>query len=130
MLSISLFTPNVAQVSWPSNFTTWQLTTTTNLTAPANWQSVSPGPFPFGNALVVFIPITNKSSFFRLQQNGGGGSCVSRNAADDVSRRQQHAELVSHWRHHLSTPSGARDGHGQQLCGVPDGHDSLHTCRE
>jgi hypothetical protein len=75
-LSISLLTPNIAQVSWPSNFSTWQLTTTTNLASVANWQPVSPGPFPIGNALVEFIPITNKSSFFRLQHSGGGGGCV------------------------------------------------------
>src|ERR1017187_2120996 len=75
-LSISLFAPNIAQVSWPSNFNTWQLTTTTNLTSPANWQPISSPPFPLGNALAVFIPITNNSSFFRLQQNGGGGGYV------------------------------------------------------
>src|ERR1039458_1979050 len=74
-LSISLLTPNIAQVSWPTNFNTWQLTTTTNLLLSANWQPVSPAPFPFGNAFVVFLPITNKSSFFRLDQTGGGGGC-------------------------------------------------------
>ena len=75
-LSISLLTPNVAQVSWPSNYSTWQLATTTNLTSPAQWQAVSTPPLPLGNALTVFVLITNKSSFFRLQQGGGGGGCV------------------------------------------------------
>ena len=74
-LSISSFSPNIAQVSWSTNFSAWQLVTTTNLTSPANWQAVSPGPFTFGSTLVVFVAITNKASFFRLQQ-GGGGDCV------------------------------------------------------
>ena len=75
-LSISLLAPNIAEVSWPSNYSTWQLTSTTNLTPPANWQPVSGAPFPFGNSMVVFIPITNQSGFFRLQPSNGGGGCV------------------------------------------------------
>ena len=65
-LSISLLAPNIAEVSWHSNYSTWQLTSTTNLTPPANWQPVSGAPFPFGDSMLVFIPITNQSGFFRL----------------------------------------------------------------
>ncbi len=75
-LTMSLLAPNIAQVSWPSNYSTWQLTTSTNLTSPANWQPVSSAPFPFGNSMVVFILITNNAIFFRLQQGNGGGGCV------------------------------------------------------
>ncbi len=76
-LSISLLTPTIAEVSWPSNFNGWQLTSTTNLSPPANWQPVPDTPFPFGNVLAVFELITNHGRFFRLQQGGGntgGGS--------------------------------------------------------
>jgi hypothetical protein len=73
-LSISLLAPNIAQVSWPTNFNAWQLFATTNLASPGNWQPVSPGPFPLGNMLVVFVAITNQSAFFRLQPNSG--NCV------------------------------------------------------
>jgi hypothetical protein len=72
-LSISLLPPATAKLSWPSNFTAWQLTSATNLSSTANWQSVTQTPAPLDNALVVLFPITNKSRFFRLEQ---GASCV------------------------------------------------------
>ncbi len=81
-LSISLLTLTVVEVSWPSNFAGWRLTSTTNLIPPANWQPVPDTPFPLGNVLAVFEPVTNRSRFFRLQEgggntNGGGnGNCT------------------------------------------------------
>ena len=76
-LSISLLTPTIAEVSWPSNFTGWQLTSATDLTPPVNWQPVPGTPFPLGATLAAFVLITNNSRFFQLQQGGGstgGGS--------------------------------------------------------
>lgn len=75
-LSLSLLSPGIAQISWPSNFTGWQLMSATNLGAAANWQAVPGTPFPLGNALLMFFPLTNQSTFFRLQQSSGGGDCV------------------------------------------------------
>lgn len=72
-LSISRVPPAAVQFSWPSNFTDWQLTSTTNL-ASANWQAVTQVPVASGNALVVLFPFTNLSGYFRLKQTGGG--CV------------------------------------------------------
>ena len=88
-LSISLFAPNIAQVSWSTNFSAWQLFTATNLTSPGAWQPVSPGPFPFGNMLVVFVAITNQSGFYRSAKRRQ--LRLSRNAFNDFPRRQQHA---------------------------------------
>jgi hypothetical protein len=74
-LSVSLVPPATLQCSWASNFTSanWQLTSTTNLASP-NWQAVTQMPFTSNNTLVVFVPFTNFSGFFRLQQVGG--SCM------------------------------------------------------
>ena len=72
-LSISPLPAATAKLSWPSNFAAWQLTSATNLSSTANWQSVTQTPALQGNALVVLYPITNKSRFFRLEQ---AGSCV------------------------------------------------------
>jgi hypothetical protein len=72
-LSISVVPPATLRVSWPSNFTDWQLKSTTNL-SPANWQAVAQSPISSNNALVVSLPLTNKSGYFRLEQIGGG--CV------------------------------------------------------
>jgi hypothetical protein len=72
-LSMSLVPPAILRFSWPSNFTNWQLTSTTNLSS-ANWQAVTPAAVPSGNAFVVLFPFTNKSGYFRLEQTGGG--CV------------------------------------------------------
>jgi hypothetical protein len=73
-LSISHPSPASLQFSWPSNFTDWQLTSSSNLSS-ANWQAVTQAPLPVGNALVVLFPITNKSGYFRLQQTNSSG-CV------------------------------------------------------
>ncbi len=73
-LSISRIPPATLQFSWPSNFIDWQLAFTTNLSA-ATWQSVTQAPLASGNALVVSLPFTNKSGYFRLQQTNGPG-CV------------------------------------------------------
>src|ERR1039457_2810584 len=72
-LSIFLLPPATAQLSWPSNFTGWQLTSATDLSSPTNWHSVPQTPIPQGNALVVLFPFSDKSRYFRLEQ---GGSCV------------------------------------------------------
>src|ERR1035438_1281694 len=105
-LSISLFESNIAEVSWPTNFSTWQLATTTNLASSGSWQPVTSTPLPLGDRLLVFVLITNNSSFFRLQPNsGGGGLRVSCDAVHDCSRRQQHAELVSRCRYYLDRKS-------------------------
>ena len=72
-LSISILPPATAWLSWPSNFTDWQLTSATNLSSPANWQPVTQTPIPLGNALVVLFPVNDKSRLFRLEH---GGSCV------------------------------------------------------
>ena len=73
-LSISLVPPASARFSWPSNFTDWQLTSTTNLSS-TNWQAVTQTPVTSNNALVVSLPLTNKSGYFRLTQTNSGG-CV------------------------------------------------------
>jgi len=75
-ISLSLFSPGIAQISWPSSFTNWQLMSTTDLGASMNWQEVPGTPAPLSDALVAFYPITNSSRFFRLQQISGGGGCV------------------------------------------------------
>lgn len=76
-LNISILTPGVAEISWPTNFTGWQLMSAFSLTPPVNWQPVPGSPFPLGNSMVTFVSITNRSSFFRLQvTNDNGGGCV------------------------------------------------------
>jgi hypothetical protein len=72
-LSISRVPPATLQFSWPSNFTDWKLTTTTNPLS-SNWQPVSQTPVPSGNLLLVLFPFTNLNGFFRLEQTNG--SCV------------------------------------------------------
>jgi len=71
-LSISSIPPATLQFSWPSNFVDWQLAYTTNLSS-ATWQSVTQIPLPLGEALVILLPLTNKSGYFRLQQTNGSG---------------------------------------------------------
>ena len=73
-LSVSLVPPTTLRFSWSSNFTTWQLTSATNLSS-TNWQAVTQTPVTSNNALVVSLSFTNKSSYFRLVQTNGGG-CV------------------------------------------------------
>jgi|GEM_PF-3381086 len=73
-LSLSLLSPSLAQISWPSNYTSWQLMSATHLGSGTNWQAAPGTPFPLGNALVMFFPLTNQSTFFRLQQTNSGGS--------------------------------------------------------
>ena len=46
----------------------------TNLSAPA-WQAVTQTPAHSGSSLVVLLPLTNKSGYFRLAQTNGG-ACV------------------------------------------------------
>jgi hypothetical protein len=75
-LSLSLFAPGLAQISWPGSFTDWQLVSATNLGPDASWQVVPGTPLPLGGSLVMFYSLTNASAFFRLQQTGGGGGCV------------------------------------------------------
>src|ERR1035437_1565779 len=72
-LSLSLVPPATLRFSWPSNFVNWQLMSTTNLSS-ANWQAVTQAAVPSGNSLVVLFPFSNTSSYFRLEQTGGG--CV------------------------------------------------------
>jgi hypothetical protein len=72
-LSISHVPPASLQFSWPSNFVGWQLISTTNLSS--TWQSVTQVPLPLGNVLVVLLPLTNRSGYFRLQQTNSSG-CV------------------------------------------------------
>jgi hypothetical protein len=72
-LSVSHVLPASVQLSWPSNFVDWRLTSTTNL-ASGNWQAVTQAPVPAGTALVVLFPFTNSSGFFRLEQTNG--NCV------------------------------------------------------
>jgi hypothetical protein len=73
-LSISQIPPASLQFSWPSNFIDWQLTSAPNLSS-ATWQSVTQAPLALGGALVVLLPLTNKSGYFRLQQTNAS-SCV------------------------------------------------------
>jgi len=73
-LSISLVPPASARFSWPSNFTDWQLMSTTNLSSHT-WQAVTQTVVPSNNVFVISVPLTNKSGYFRLQQTNGG-SCV------------------------------------------------------
>ena len=70
-LSLTLFGPGTVEISWLTNFADWQLMTTTNLGASATWDSAGTA-FPLGGVMAVFYPLTNRSRFFRLQQNGGG----------------------------------------------------------
>src|ERR1035441_2027318 len=120
-LSISLLAPNIAEVSWPTNYSTWQLTSTTNLTSPANWHPVSGAPFPFGDSMLVFIPITNQSGFFRLQPGNGGGGCVFHATPSTIAPGGSSTlKLVSGCRHNLSNFSRNRHGHRQQHCGIAD----------
>jgi hypothetical protein len=70
-LSISVIPPATLRVTWPSNFTDWQLKSTTNLSS-ANWQPVAQTPVPSNNTLLVLFPLTNTRGFFRLEQIGGG----------------------------------------------------------
>jgi hypothetical protein len=74
-LSISLVAPGVTQLSWPSNFSDWQLSFATNLAFPANWQPVLETPIPLGKALMVVFPASDNSRYFRLVQSG---SCLFR----------------------------------------------------
>jgi hypothetical protein len=74
-LSISRVPPASLQFSWSSNFTGWQLASTTNLTS-GNWRAITQAPLTSGNALVVLLPFTNRSGFFRLQQTNSAGGCV------------------------------------------------------
>jgi hypothetical protein len=77
-LSMSFVPPATLWLSWPSNFTTatWQLASTTN-PASSPWQPLPLTPFPSSNTLVVFLPTSDLSRYFRLQQIGAGG-CVFR----------------------------------------------------
>jgi len=73
-LSVSFASEDILQFSWPGNFTTWQLVSTTNVTLGI-WQPVPLAPFQSSNVLTVFWPITDVKRYFRLQQIGPG-SCV------------------------------------------------------
>ncbi len=73
-LSISRVAPASLQFSWPSNFFDWQLLSTTNLSS-GTWQAITQAPLSSGTALVVLLPLTNRSGFFRLQQTNSGG-CI------------------------------------------------------
>jgi hypothetical protein len=67
-LSISLVAPSLARVSWPSSFTGWQLTSTTNLDSPLGWQAVPIPPTPMDNENVVTYPLDANQRCFRLTQ--------------------------------------------------------------
>jgi len=73
-LSVSFASPDLLQFSWPSNFTSWQLISTTNLPSGI-WQPVPLAPFATNTALSVFMPVTDARRYFRLQETGAG-SCV------------------------------------------------------
>ena len=47
-LTFSQFVPAVAELSWPGNYTNWQLMSTTDLGIPAAWQPVAGTPLPLG----------------------------------------------------------------------------------
>jgi hypothetical protein len=76
-LNFSLFVPGLAQLSWPTNYSGWQLMSATNLGPLATWQPVAGTPVPFNTNFVVFYQMTNQSCFFQLQQSSGGsgGGC-------------------------------------------------------
>ena len=73
-LSIKLVPPASVRFSWPSNFTDWQLMSSTNLSS-SNWLAVAQPASLSNSSLVVTVPLTNKSGYFRLAQTNSG-SCV------------------------------------------------------
>jgi hypothetical protein len=72
-LGISLLTPSIVEISWPTNFADWQLFSTDRLGPLPNWQPVQTQPFPLDAFLVVFFQMSGTQTFFRLQK---GGSCI------------------------------------------------------
>jgi hypothetical protein len=69
-LSISLVTPSLAQIAWPTNYPDWQLASAQSLTPPAIWQPLQTPSLTVGNSLAVYYPLTGSSNFFRLQKTG------------------------------------------------------------
>lgn len=72
-LTLTIPAPGLVELSWSTNFPNWQLMSSTNVSSPTNWQPVAGPTNQFGTTFAVFYAVTNKVSFFRLQQNGGGG---------------------------------------------------------
>jgi hypothetical protein len=66
-LAISKNGTNVV-ISWATNSTGFTLQSTTNLVAPANWNTVSPGPVVIGGQNVVTNAISGTKKFYRLSQ--------------------------------------------------------------
>jgi hypothetical protein len=59
-------TPGVLQLSWPSNYTSFNLQFAPNLSSSNAWQMV-PGPYGVSNkSFNVSIPIDDSAQFFRL----------------------------------------------------------------
>ena len=71
VLSISNPFPSFAEISWPTNFSGWQLVTATNLAPPAAWQPVEMPATPINGLMMVyyFVP-QGQDAFFRLQKAG------------------------------------------------------------
>lgn len=57
---------NSATVSWYTNLTGFVLQSTTNLTAPNSWTTVSPPPVAIGGRYVATSASANAAQFFRL----------------------------------------------------------------
>jgi hypothetical protein len=75
-LSISSGAPGILRFSWPSNFTDWRLMSTTNL-ARTYWRPVPLVSFPSNDVLIVTLPVTDLSRYFRLEPlSAGPGECV------------------------------------------------------
>lgn len=73
-IQIAPLTAGFVQISWTTNFGGWQLTSTTNLSAPNSWQPVPGTAIPFGNVFLAVVSATNRSTFFRLQSSNS--ACV------------------------------------------------------
>lgn len=55
-------------LSWPSSTTSYQLLTTSNLSASGNWSVMAPTLVTNGNSVSATIPVSNGQSYFRLKQ--------------------------------------------------------------
>lgn len=64
-------TPGTLQLAWPSNYTSFSLQTSSDLSSTNAWQ-LFPGPYPLSNNLFeVSLPTgTNPAQFFRLVRPG------------------------------------------------------------
>ncbi len=60
-------TANGVQISWPSGLSNYQLQAANYLVPPGSWTKVTQTPRTNGDQLVVSLPISATSQFFRLQ---------------------------------------------------------------